>query len=44
LLINFHGNGFIVDGHALNETIPLAGLTGTPVMAVFCSMAPDGFG
>lgn len=41
LLINFHGGGFIVDGGALNETIPLAGLTGIPAMAVLYRMAPE---
>jgi acetyl esterase/lipase len=41
LLINFHGGGFMIDGGALSETIPLAGLTGIPTMAVMYRMAPE---
>lgn len=41
LLINFHGGGFIVDGGSLNETIPLAGLTGIPAVTVLYRMAPE---
>lgn len=41
LLINFHGGGFMVDGGSLNETIPLAGLTGIPAITVLYRMAPE---
>jgi monoterpene epsilon-lactone hydrolase len=41
LLINFHGGGFMFDGGALSETIPLAGLTGIPAIAVMYRMAPE---
>lgn len=41
LLINFHGGGFMIDGGALSETIPLTGLTGIPGMAVMYRMAPE---
>lgn len=41
LLINFHGGGFIVDAGSLSETIPIAGLTGIPVVAVLYRMAPE---
>jgi epsilon-lactone hydrolase len=41
LLINFHGGGFMVDSGSLTETIPIAGLTGIPVIAVMYRMAPE---
>lgn len=41
LLINFHGGGFLFDGGSLNETIPLAGLTGIPAITVLYRMAPE---
>ena len=41
LLINFHGGGFIVDSGSLTETIPIAGLTGIPVVTVLYRMAPE---
>jgi epsilon-lactone hydrolase len=41
LLINFHGGGFMVDSGSLTETIPIAGLTGIPVVTVFYRMAPE---
>ena len=41
LLINFHGGGFIVDSGSLTETIPIAGLTGIPVVSVMYRMAPE---
>lgn len=41
LLINFHGGGFIVDSGSLTETIPIAGLTGIPVVTVMYRMAPE---
>ncbi|SEH19676.1 Acetyl esterase/lipase [Sphingopyxis sp. YR583] len=41
LLINFHGGGFIVDAGSLTETIPIAGLTGIPVVTVMYRMAPE---
>ena len=41
LLINFHGGGFIVDSGSLTETVPIAGLTGIPVVSVMYRMAPE---
>jgi monoterpene epsilon-lactone hydrolase len=41
LLINFHGGGFMVDSGSLTETIPIAGLTGMPVVTVMYRMAPE---
>lgn len=41
LLINFHGGGFVVDSGSLTETIPIAGMTGIPVVTVFYRMAPE---
>lgn len=41
LLINFHGGGFLFDGGSLNETIPIAGLTGIPAITVLYRMAPE---
>jgi len=41
LLINFHGGGFIVDSGSLTESIPIAGLTGIPVVSVMYRMAPE---
>jgi acetyl esterase/lipase len=41
LLINFHGGGFSVDSGSLTETIPIAGMTGIPVVTVMYRMAPE---
>nr|WP_230206642.1 trehalase family glycosidase [Novosphingobium sp. Gsoil 351] len=41
LLINFHGGGFMVDSGSLTETIPIAGMTGIPVVSVMYRMAPE---
>lgn len=41
LLINFHGGGFVVDSGSLTESIPIAGLTGIPVISVLYRMAPE---
>lgn len=41
LLINFHGGGFVVDSGSLTESIPIAGMTGIPVMSVMYRMAPE---
>lgn len=41
LLINFHGGGFMVDSGSETETIPIAGLTGIPVVTVMYRMAPE---
>ncbi|MGN6499734.1 MAG: alpha/beta hydrolase [Tsuneonella sp.] len=41
LLINFHGGGFMLDSGSLTETIPIAGLTGIPVVTVMYRMAPE---
>jgi len=41
LLINFHGGGFIVDAGSLTETIPIAGLSGIPVVTALYRMAPE---
>lgn len=41
LLINFHGGGFVLDSGSLNESIPIAGLTGIPVVTVDYRLAPE---
>lgn len=41
LLINFHGGGFGVDSGSLSETVPIAALTGLPVLAVLYRLAPE---
>lgn len=41
LLINFHGGGLIVDAGSLSETIPIAGISGLPVVATLYRMAPE---
>lgn len=41
LLINFHGGGFMVDAGSLTETLPIAGITGIPVVSVLYRMAPE---
>jgi monoterpene epsilon-lactone hydrolase len=41
LLINFHGGGFSLDSGSLTETIPIAGLTGIPVVSVMYRLAPE---
>ena len=41
LLINFHGGGFMVDSGSMTETMPIAGLTGIPIVTVMYRMAPE---
>lgn len=41
LLVNLHGGGFIVDSGSLTENIPIAALTGLPVVAVLYRLAPE---
>lgn len=41
VLLNFHGGGFQVDSGSLTETIPIAALTGVPVVAVLYRLAPE---
>lgn len=41
VLIDLHGGGFRVDSGSLTESIPLANLTGTKVIAVLYRMAPE---
>ncbi len=41
VLINVHGGGFIVDSGSLTETIPIAYLTQTKVIAVLYRLAPE---
>lgn len=41
VLINLHGGGFQVDSGSLTETIPVAALSGVPVVAVLYRMAPE---
>jgi epsilon-lactone hydrolase len=41
VLINVHGGGFVVDSGSLSETIPLANLTRTKVVAVLYRLAPE---
>ena len=41
VLINVHGGGFTADWGSLIETIPIANLTQTKVVAVLYSLAPE---
>lgn len=41
VLLNLHGGGFNADSGSLTETIPIADLTGTPVVAVLYRLAPE---
>jgi len=41
VLINLHGGGFNSDSGSLTETIPVANLTGTKVIAVLYRLAPE---
>ncbi len=41
VLLNLHGGGFQIDSGSLTETIPIAALTGIPVVAVLYRMAPE---
>lgn len=41
VLLNLHGGGFQLDSGSLTETIPIAALTGVPVVAVLYRMAPE---
>ncbi len=41
VLINVHGGGFNSDSGSLTETIPIASLTGTKVIAILYRLAPE---
>jgi len=41
VLINLHGGGFQADWGSVCETIPIAGLTHTKVVAILYSLSPD---
>lgn len=41
VLINLHGGGFNSDSGSLTETIPIANLTKTRVIAVLYRLAPE---
>jgi acetyl esterase/lipase len=41
ILINLHGGGFNADSGSLSESIPIANLTGTKVIAVLYRLAPE---
>jgi monoterpene epsilon-lactone hydrolase len=41
VLLNLHGGGFSLDSGSLTETVPIAALTGLPVVAVLYRMAPE---
>jgi len=41
VLMNVHGGGFVVDSGSLVETIPMANLTQTKVVAVLYPLAPE---
>jgi len=41
VLINLHGGGFNSDSGSLSESIPIANLTGTKVVAVLYRLAPE---
>lgn len=41
VLLNVHGGGFCLDSGSLNETIPIANMTQTKVVAVLYRLAPE---
>ncbi len=41
VLLNVHGGGFVVDSGSLTETIPIANLTQTKVIAVLYRLSPE---
>ena len=41
VLLNLHGGGFAIDSGSLTETIPVAGLSGIPVVAVLYRLTPE---
>ncbi len=41
VLLNLHGGGFMVDSGSLTENIPVAALTGIPVVAVRYRLSPE---
>lgn len=41
VLLNLHGGGFQLDSGSLTETIPIAALTGVPVVSALYRMAPE---
>lgn len=41
VLLNLHGGGFMLDSGSLTETIPIAALTGLPVVSVLYRLAPE---
>ncbi|MCU6455546.1 alpha/beta hydrolase [Sphingomonas sp. A2-49] len=41
LLINLHGGGFVVDAGSLAESVPIAALSGVPVVTVQYRLAPE---
>jgi monoterpene epsilon-lactone hydrolase len=41
VLLNLHGGGFQLDSGSLTETIPIAALTGLPVVSVLYRLAPE---
>jgi acetyl esterase/lipase len=41
ILLNLHGGGFMVDAGSLTENIPIAALTGIPVVAVRYRLSPE---
>ncbi|THD77110.1 MAG: alpha/beta hydrolase [Phenylobacterium sp.] len=41
VLLNLHGGGFNADSGSLTENIPIAALTGVPVVAVLYRLAPE---
>jgi acetyl esterase/lipase len=41
ILLNVHGGGFVTDSGSYSESIPIAGYTGIPVVAVLYRLAPE---
>lgn len=41
VLLNLHGGGFALDSGSLTETIPVAALSGLPVVAVLYRLSPE---
>lgn len=41
VLVNLHGGGFQIDSGSLTETIPIAAISGVPVVSVLYRLAPE---
>lgn len=41
ILLNLHGGGFVLDSGSWSENVPIASMTGVPVVAVLYRLAPE---